>query len=44
AVVTAPAEHGAPDGKPLPAKRNGGRETALIALFPLALLLKELLG
>ncbi len=40
AVAIGLAEPWAPDWKPLPAKRIGWRETALISLFPLALLLE----
>ncbi len=44
AVVIGLAEPWAPDWKPMPAKRIGWRETALIALFPIALLLEGWLG
>ncbi|RMH00758.1 MAG: hypothetical protein D6702_13125 [Planctomycetota bacterium] len=44
AVVIGLAEPWSPDWKPLPARRIGWRETALISLFPLALLVERLLG
>lgn len=44
AVAIGLAEPWAPDWKPLPARRIGWRETALIALVPLALALEGLLS